>query len=275
MNSARFVFVIFPAQFEVSMKKMLLLSLVISVLNVQSFGQKGWLGGIKGGISIPKLRAPSDGNGSYSNGFHTVVGPQFGVLAEYRFNSFFSLQTEFNYSTQGGEKNGDQRIRTKDFNAYIPTGANLPDYIYATFNNRISLVYLELPLMAKFSFKISPASRIAMFGGPYFGYLIRAEGKATGQSKIYTDPVHTRELSYNGFPIGVVDFNRNEDIMSMLKRTNYGLQGGASVEYTTKKLNYFMAVGGTLGFERLQKDPNFGDNKTGGLTLSVGVTHKL
>lgn len=257
------------------MKKLFLLLLATGILQLQSIAQHGWLGGIKAGISIPKLRAPSDGNGSYSNGFQTVVGPQAGVLAEYRLNSLFSLQTEFNYSTQGGEKNGDQRIRTKDFKAYIPSGISLPDYLYAKFNNRISLLYLELPIMAKFSFKLSPAYRLSVFGGPYLGYLIKAEGEASGQSKIYTDAAYAQELSYNGFPLGMVDFNRKEDLIDQLQRTNYGLQGGTSVEYGTKKLNYFLAVGGTYGFKRLQKDPNFGNNKTGGLTLSLGVTHKL
>ncbi len=153
------------------MKNIFLLLLTFTILNAEALAQTGWIGGIKGGLSIPKLRAPSSGSGSFSNGFQTIVGPQAGVLAEYRFNSFFSLQTEFNYSTQGGEKNGDQRIITKDFKAYIPTGINLPDYLYAKFNNRISLVYFEVPILAKFSFKLSPDIRLAFFGGPYIAHL--------------------------------------------------------------------------------------------------------
>ncbi len=237
--------------------------------------QAGWLAGVKAGISVPKLRAPSKSGNTYSDGFQTVVGPQAGIVAEYRFSNFFSLQTEFNYSIQGGVKNGNQRINTRDFRAYIPAGINLPDYLYANFNNRINLAYLEMPLMAKFSFSLSPAYRLSFFGGPYAGYLIKAEGEASGKSKIYTDPPHSQELQYNGIAVGVVDFTRKEDIIEQLNRINYGLQGGSSIEYSTTNLNYFMAVGGTYGFKRLQKDAGFGNNKTGGLSLSLGITHRL
>ncbi len=257
------------------MKIFCLALLATFTFNCTAFSQKGWFGGIKGGISIPKLRAPSDANASYSNGFSTIIGPQLGVLAEYRFSPLFSLQTEFNYSSQGGEKKGDQRIVTKDFKAYIPAGVSLPDYLYSRFDNRITLRYLELPIMAKFSFKMSPDYRVSIFGGPYIGYLIKAEGEATGESKIYKDPAQSQELTYNGFALGVVDFNRKEDIINQLQKTNYGIQGSSSIEYVAKKLNYFLTIGGTYGLKRLQKDPNFGNNKTGGLNLNLGVTHKL
>ena len=237
--------------------------------------QRGWQAGIKGGISVPKLRAPSTSTSSYSDGFQTVIGPQAGLIAEYRFNALFSIQSEFNYSTQGGEKNGDQRIRTSDFKAYVPAGLNLPQYLYGNFNNKISLVYLELPIMAKFSFQLSNKYRLTIYGGPYAGYLIKAEGEASGKSKIYTDPQKTTQLTYNGFALGEVDFTRKEDIMEQLARNNFGLQGGSSIEYSIGKINYFFALGGNYGFKRLQKDPNFGNNKIGGLTISVGLKTKL
>ena len=248
---------------------------VVILFPLISIAQHGWQAGIKGGISVPKLRAPSTTISSYSDGFQTVVGPQAGLIAEYRFNSVFSIQSEFNYSTQGGKKNGDQRIRTSDFKAYVPAGLTLPEYLYGNFSNKISLVYLELPLMAKFSFPISNKYRLAIYGGPYVGYLIKAEGEAGGKSKIYTDPQKTTQLTYNGFNLGEVDFTRKEDIVDQLSKDNCGLQGGSSIEYTTGRINYFFALGGNYGFKRVQKDPNFGNNKTGGLTVSVGLTTRL
>ena len=104
------------------MKVLSCIVFLIILSPVTLLAQRGWQAGIKGGASVPKLRAPSSSNSSYSDGFQTVVGPQAGLIAEYRFNSLFSIQTEFNYSTQGGEKSGDQRIRTSDFKAYIPAG---------------------------------------------------------------------------------------------------------------------------------------------------------
>ena len=252
------------------------LSLVVFLLcHSQVYAQYGWMGGVKGGISVPKLRAPSTESAKYSSGFESVIGPQFGVVAEYRFSPLFSLQTELNYSSQGGQKNGKQRINTKDFKAYIPAGINLPDYLYSNFNNDISLVYIELPIMAKFSHKISPDYRLSIYGGPYVGRLIKAEANVDGTSKIFTNPDHTQELTYNGFAVGMVDFTRKEDIIEQLQRMNYGIQGASSIEYSNKNMNYFLALGGTLGLRRLQKDPNFGDNKTGALTLTLGLTRKL
>lgn len=251
----------------------ILVAIILSPLSL--LAQRGWQAGIKGGISVPKLRAPSGSSNSYSDGFQTVVGPQAGLIAEYRFSPLFSIQTEFNYSTQGGEKNGDQRIRTSDFKAYIPVGFNLPEYLYGNFNNKISLVYLELPLMAKFSFPLANKYRLSVYGGPYAGYLIKAEGEASGKSKIYTDPQKTTQLTFNGMALGDVDFTRKEDIIESLSKSNFGLQGGSAIEYTTGKINYFFALGGNYGFKRVQKDAKFGNNKTGGLTISLGLTTKL
>lgn len=257
---------------------MKILSCIVCVLilsPVALVAQRGWQTGIKGGVSVPKLRAPSSANSSYSDGFQTVVGPQAGLIAEYRFNSLFSIQTEFNYSTQGGEKSGDQRIRTSDFKAYIPAGFNLPEYLYANFNNKISLVYLELPIMAKFSFPVATKYRLSVYGGPYAAYLIKAEGEASGKSKIYIDPQKTTQFTFNGMALGEVDFTRKEDIIEQLSKSNFGLQGGSAIEYTMGKINYFFALGGNYGFKRVQKDPNFGNNKTGGVTVSLGLTTKL
>jgi hypothetical protein len=252
-----------------------LVLLAFGLLHTEVGAQYGWLGGVKGGITVPKLRAPSTERAKYSSGFESVVGPQFGVVAEFRFSALFSLQTELNYSSQGGQKNGKQRIITKDFKAYIPAGINLPDYLYSNFNNDISLVYIELPLMAKFSHKISPTYRLSIYGGPYVGMLIKAEANVDGTSKIFIDPEHKQELTYNGFAVGMVDFTRKEDIIDQLNKTNYGIQGASSIEYNARNMNYFLALGGTLGLKRLQKDPNFGDNKTGALTITVGLTRKL
>lgn len=257
------------------MKNTLGLLMLLVAFSVTGQAQMGWRAGLKAGVSIPKLRAPNDGSSSYSNGFQTVVGPQAGIVLEYKFCPHFSLQTEVNYSTQGGEKNGEQRINTNDFKAYIPANVSLPDYIYANFNNRITLVYIELPVMPKYSIQLSQKYRLGLYGGPYIGYLVSAQGEASGKSKIYTDPQHTKELTYNGFAIGEVDFGRKEDILEQLSRTNYGIQGGTAIEYNKNQLNYFLAIAGTYGFRRLQKDPNFGNNKTGGLSLSFGITHKL
>jgi len=236
--------------------------------------------GIKGGLSIPNLRAP--GNGSFSSGYKSVSGPHFGLLSEYTISDRFSIQAEFNYSTQGGRKEGPQRIRTRDLKPYLPSGFSIPDsipYIYATFNNQIDLAYLELPVMAKFGFDVSENVRLAIYGGPYVGYLVKGKGSGEGQSKIYIDAAHTKPLTIRvnniNFEVPPLDFTRTEDLIDRLNRWNYGVQGGGSIAYSLSAIELFFAAGGSYGFATLQKDENFGKNKTGSAMLSVGATIRL
>jgi len=134
--------------------------------------------------------------------------------------------------------------------------------------------------MARFNFRTSASTLLSIFGGPYVGYLIKAEGKSTGKSRIYIDAAQTTELTFmvggNPIPVGVQDLTRNEDIIDQCNRVNYGFQGGASYLYQlTKKIDLFLAAGGTYGFRFVQKDPNLGENKTGGATISLGASLKL
>lgn len=251
-----------------------MLSCVVWAADAQS-----WQIGVKGGISVPRLRSPSGSSQSLSGGYQTILGPQAGVVAEYRTSDRFSLQAEVNYSTHGGEKHGDQYINTQYLSSYIPSGFDLPTDLYARFNSKIELAYLELPLLAKYSLPAGKRVRLSVFGGPYIGYLLQATGSANGKSRIYTDPNFNTELTIKinntETTLGEVDFGREEDILDQLNRLNYGIQAGGSVGYSISNFEIFMAAGGTYGFKRLQKDQNFGDNQTGAVTLCVGVFRKL
>ncbi|TDH23056.1 PorT family protein [Segetibacter sp. 3557_3] len=259
------------------MKKIVLVFVVFVLSNTLASAQD-WRVGLKAGLSIPKLRASSDDE-AFSSGYRTILGPQAGLLAEYRFNDLFSIQTEVNYSAQGGKKSGKQKVRTSIFAAMVPVGLNLPEYLYANFNSEVALSYLEVPVLAKFSFSTSSLSRLSVYGGPFVGYLLEATGKSAGKSRIYTDGAQTTEFTIpvGGVPVavGVQDLTMKQDITEQCNRTNYGLQGGISYAYTFSRFEVFAAAGGTYGFRYLQKNADLGTNKTGGAFANIGATISL
>ncbi len=256
------------------MKKIVLGFLITALCNVHVSAQE-WRLGLKAGLSIPKLRAGSDDE-AFSSGYRTLTGPQAGILAEYRFNNLFSIQTEVNYSAQGGKKSGKQKVRTSVFAAMVPVGITLPEYLYANFNSEVALSYLEIPVLAKFSLNTSKASRIAVYGGPFIGYLLEARGESEGKSKIYIDATQTTEFTIPiagiPFPVGVQDLTMKQDITEQCNRANYGLQGGFSYAYAFSRWEFFAAAGGTYGLRYLQKNAALGQNKTGGAFANFGAT---
>ena len=254
---------------------MLLLFLFLACIEFVS-GQD-WRLGVKAGLSVPRLRA-SKGDG-FSSGYKSLMGPQTGIVAEYRFTNLFSLQTELNYSAQGGKKTGRQKINTAILAGLIPPGITLPGFLYANFNSKVALNYLELPLMARFSFQTNASSRISFYGGPYLGYLVTATGKSEGKSKIFTDAEQTTELTLlvagNPIAVGTQDLAMERDIIPECNRFNYGFQGGMAYTYELNKWELFAAAGGTYGMKYLQKNSDFGRNKTGGAGVTIGATIKL
>lgn len=258
-----------------------LLCFVFLVCSLAAGAQKKWEVGVKGGISIPNLRAPKNDIG-FNGGYKSVIGPQAGVLVEYKLSKKFSLQSGLNYSTQGGEKKGDQRVSRKLIEVYV-SGFALPDYLYARFNNSIKLVYVELPLMAKYNMQVSKNVRLSAMLGPYFGQMIKATDVVSGgNSNIYLNAAFTDTFKIkrpNSNPVDSIplalNFDRTEDVIDQFHRLNYGVQGGFYFGYTLKPVELFVAAEGTYGLRYLQKDERFGKNQTGGLTISGGLAIRL
>jgi len=57
--------------------------------------------GAKGGISIPNIR----GNTQQSKDYTSRRAFYFGLMVNKKMSNYFSLQTEVNYSPQGGQRN--------------------------------------------------------------------------------------------------------------------------------------------------------------------------
>jgi hypothetical protein len=226
--------------------------------------QSTWLG-IKGGLSIPDL---SGGNGNQlSSDYTSRLAANFGLLSEYRVENHFSIQVELNYAGQGGKRDGMQPITNlpPSLASQVPPGS----YLYADFNNKAVLDYLELPVLAKVTW--GRLSGFYINAGPYFGYLLKGTEKTSGTSEIYADP-HGQE---------VVDpqptsFDANTNITSSIHRFNVGVTGGAGLFcHLDRNDKLFLDARFEYGLINIQKYSQDGSNNTGNLLLSLGYAHRF
>jgi hypothetical protein len=241
----------------------LLLAALLSFAGA-AHAQSTWLG-LKGGLSIPDL---SGGNGNQlSSDYTSRLAANFGLLSEYKIERHFSIQVELNYAGQGGKRDGMQPITNLPSNlaSMVPPGS----YLYANFNNKAVLDYLELPVLAKLSW--GRASGFYINAGPYFGYLLKATEKTSGTSEIYADP-HGQE---------VVDpqptsFDANTDITSSIHRFNIGVTGGGGLFcHLDRNDKLFVDARFEYGLINIQKYSADGSNNTGNLLLSLGYAHRF
>src|SRR5215813_8630035 len=202
-------------------QKLLQLSFLLFIITITKNGiaQSSSLFGAKAGIGIPNLTSSQDN--PVSNGWSSRLGPYAGIVAEFPLSQNISLQTEFNYSSQGGKKDGTQAIPTNKFSEFIQEGQQIPPYVYAKFKSEVKLNYLELPILLKGNFSLTKALSFFANGGVYTGLLITAKNVTTGTSNIYSDENLTQPL----LPASIV-FDGTTDIKSDLKKINFGIQGG-------------------------------------------------
>src|ERR1700691_418139 len=125
------------------MRKVLPILALLAFLQAgHTFAQTPWLG-VHGGLSIPDL---SGGSGNQlSTGYTSRLAAHFGIQGEWHIYHRFSLQVELNYAGQGGQRNGMQPITNlpASYQQLVPPGS----YLYADFDNKAVLNYLELPIL--------------------------------------------------------------------------------------------------------------------------------
>jgi hypothetical protein len=253
------------------MRKLLVSILAASALLLSAgkiSAQPPWVG-LHGGLSIPDL---SGGNGNQlSTGYTSRLAANFGLQSEWHIYNRFSIEVELNYAGQGGQRNGIQPITNlpSSLAAEVPPG----DYLYANFKNKAVLNYLELPVMARFSW-----GRTLIFyanGGPYVGYLLHAEEKTKGTSTIYQD-TKGDPLTIQGYPVPPQDFTANTDVTSSIKRFNVGATGGVGLALPlAARDKVFFDARFEYGFINIQKSSADGTNNTGNVLLSLGYSRRL
>ena len=250
-------------------KVICLLALLAFLQTGHTFAQMPWLG-VHGGLSIPDL---SGGNGNQlSSNYTSRLAANFGIQGEWHVYHRFSIQAELNFAGQGGQRNGLQPITNlpASYQQLVPPG----DYLYANFDNKAVLNYLELPILAKFTW-----GRTLQFyadAGFYAGYLLHAVEKTKGTSVIYEDDKGQVPLTVQGYPVPAQDFTANTDITSSIKRFNVGVTGGVGLALPMDARNkvYFDARF-EYGFINIQKYSADGSNNTGNLLLSLGWSHRF
>ena len=240
------------------MKKLINVALLLGVLSftTTSFAQKGdFTIGARGGVNISKLCCGSmELNEDYVFG----EGPSFGITASYSFSKYIYLVAELDYATQGGKRNGMQAI--------TPGTSNI---LYAKFDNKTVLNYLELPVMARLT--MGDKFKYYVNAGPYIGYLLSAKNVTSGSSAVYSDKAGTK-IEHNGLQ----SFNSDKDIKDQMQTINFGLCGGIGGGYTFGKHGIWLDGRYVLGMPNIRKNTAVnGENSTGSIMAGIGYTYTI
>ena len=249
-----------------SMRKLLLILCI--VISHCSFAQ--FYLGAKAGISIPNLQA--GGSNPLTSGWSSSLGPEFGLISEYKINHRFSIRAELNYSSQGGKRYGLQGFDPSQFFSPLPPG--IPQYVYVDVKNDFKLNYLELPLLAKFNFPLGKSLSFFKEAGPYVAYLLKAHVISKGSSFVYTDPGGTQKLLVGGNAFSFTA-DENTDVLTQVKKINVGVQAALGLSWQTGNGIALLSVGGNYGFIPIQKDKSNGSNNTGAAIVTIGYLFKI
>ena len=248
---------------------LLFILLIFGSVHSNLFSQPLLLG-IRGGISIPNLEG---GGTPQSEGYSSRLAPTFGAFISKEFSPHFALQGEISYSGQGGKRDGMQIIFEESLTGLpVPQGTNL----YADFENETIINYLEIPVLACYSFiRNKSGFDVYIDAGPYLGILLNAKVVTNGTSTIYLDKAGTMPLEIGGFPLPAQDFDNEADIADKLNTINAGVTGGVGMNYNFGKHQLILDVRGIYGFIPIQEDEENGSNKTGALYITLGYGFNL
>ena len=223
-----------------------------------------WVG-LRGGPSIPRL---SGGGNEVSRGYESRLAPNVGVTAEYFLAGHFSVLTEVDYSGQGGVRKGLQPItQSPPGLPPLPPG----QYLYGDFKNESILDYIEIPLLGKYEWELTDHWRCFAEGGPYVGFLLRAQERTKGTSLIYADQ-NRDPLTVGGMPLPPTSFDATTNVRGDLNRVNAGLMAGVGVAYLLDKwTQVFADVRGEYGLTNVQKNTDLdGKSHTGSAVFLLG-----
>ncbi len=234
------------------------LIIVLSLVGMQSCAQFSI--GVRSGLSLPGLRCTHEK--SEASGWREAA--YGGMHLSIQLNRLFSLQPELNYSPQGGENNGLQEVSPD--NVY---GIKLPTTLYASFDRRSVLNYLEIPILL--TMKAGREVIYKAYGGPYIAFLLSAKTQTRGSSRLYLDKNGQVPYAPNGEPIPAFSFDQNTNLWKTVRKINGGVQGGLGVGYPLRGGRFLIDVRGILGMTNIHTDlAKDGQNKTGSLLMTVG-----
>lgn len=234
----------FKLNFYMRLKIRLFFTGLLLLIVSYGFGQDFEIG-IKGG---PSSRNLTDGQGilhTFSPDNHLNVAPQAALFFEYKVNSVFSIQPQFEYSTQGSKRG-----------VFVNTDV-IED---ANYVKGAQLNYLMLPVLAKFGWFI-PDSRVRVYiaAGPFVSFLTSAK-----QYYSLTDYDQATDSFYlTGYYA--------QNVKPQLNGVNFGIEGNGGLAYYFDACSIFLEGGGNYGLDRIQHSISPG-NKTGAVSLSIGIS---
>jgi len=254
------------------MKKLSIVLVVISLFGVTgAISAQNFSLGLKGGLNIPNLTAGGVQN-PLNEGYESRLGANYGAFGEYHISKVFSLSLGAEFSSQGGQKDKMQAFVPLDVQMTKVVGMSLP-LLYADYKSVAKMNYLIVPVLARFSWKISSERPLHFYAaiGPFAGFLLRAHQITSGESYIYADAAGTIKVN----PV-MMTFNKDTDIIDQLNKFNFGLNGYIGFAYRFSGQNsLFLEGGGNYGFIPIQKDSENGKNFSGAGTVSFGIKRRF
>ena len=169
---------------------------------------------------------------------------------------------------QGGVKKGMQPIPAGSLSG---SGLPIPPdmALYARFKNESILNYLEIPILAKYTFDAGLPFSVYVDGGPNIGFLVSAKTKSSGTSQLFVDASGT-PLTVMDQPVPPVDFTGEQSIKSDVNTMNFGLAGGLGIGWGMGPGELSLDCRGSYGLTNIQKGSGNGDNRTGCLVVTMG-----
>lgn len=257
------------------MRCTLLVCLLATISINAARAQRSLYIGIKGGISIPSLRAGESKN-DWNKNYTSRIGPYFGAFAEIPLSRYFAFQPELAYAAEGGKRNGIQpmTIPAQYVAAFQMAFGTTNDYLFADLKGVSRVNYLHIPLLLKFNYPLACKGKLQVFvqAGPYLGYLVAAKQLVkTDNLRVYFDGEGAKEIP----PLAVATFfgtkvDTTIDARNDLHRFNTGIQGAAGVSYAIGRGKVFVEGGGNYGFLYIQKGDAHGKNNIGAGTILLG-----
>ena len=260
------------------MKKLVIISFVfacsIGLVLAQSTSEKSvskFSLGAFGGLNIPDLTG--GGGNPLSSGWSSRSGVAYGLTFNWNTGMHFGWRADVLYSSEGGQRNGMQALDASAFNPQAPAGT----YLYANYNNESELNYLEIPVMAKYSFSLSKSSKLYIDFGPYVGFLLNAKQITSGSSIVYADATGTMPVTVNPQTgqTYAAPFDANTNITNQINTINFGLTGGIGFSQGVGFGSVFLDFRGAYGLTVVQKYSQNGNSHTGNLCMSLGYSIPL
>ncbi|MDR0940552.1 MAG: PorT family protein [Mediterranea sp.] len=206
------------------MKRFLILIALVAA-SAASYAQLSW--NAKIGMNLSSFT----GDVEQTNpkfGFH------FGVGMEYQFTQLFSLQPSLMYTTKG--------VKAENADA------------------RVSLKYLELPVMAAFRLPVAENRNIVLKAGPYLAYAL--------SGKLILDVYDGINLSANAFKH--YNFEANGETWDYAGANRFELGLGLGIDYEFSL--FFVGLNGGFGLTKFYGD---GNEAVRNMNFSINVGFKF